>query len=159
MIIKEFQTTDMIPMTEMKGSNVDSLLSYVFKLWIRGRKQILDEFDLTIPQYEVLSAIVSLSNHKKEIIQTDLSKETKIDPMNISTILRNMEKNKLITRIRGTIDTRVVQVGLTEAGRVTYQQAFLEMSSSCNKLYSNIDEKDLTIQLIKLSNELNKPNN
>ena len=159
MITKEIQTADKIPAISMKGLNVDSLLSYVFRLWFRSKKQILEEFGLTILQYEVLSAIADLSNRKKEIIQTDLSKETRICPMNISTILRSLEKNKLITRMRGTVDTRVVCVGLTESGKSLYQQASSRMSSSCSALYSNIDEKNLTIQLIKLSNELNKSNN
>jgi len=152
MIMKEIQTTN------MKGSNVDSLLSYVLKLWARVRKQLLDEFSLTIPQYEVLSAISSLGNHKKGIIQTDLSKETRIDPMNISTILRNLEKNKLITRRRGTVDTRMIYIGLTELGKSIYQKAFSKMSSSYSKLYSNINEKDLTIQLINLSKVLDNEN-
>jgi len=155
MITKEIQTTDMIQTKNMRGSNVDALLSYVLKLWARDRKQILGEFGLTIPQYEALSAISFLSNHKKEIIQTDLAKETKIDPMNISTILRNLERNKLITRIRGTVDTRVINIELTELGKLVFQQASTKMSSSYNNLYKNIDEKNLTIQLIKLSNVLN----
>jgi len=144
---------------EMKGLNVDTLLNHVFKQWVKGRKHLLDEFGLTIPQYEVLSAISTLACTRKEIIQTDLSKETRIDPMNISTILRNLEKNKLITRMRGTVDTRVVYIGLTESGRLLYQQASARMTSCCSRLYSNIDEKNLTIQLIELSKELNKINN
>lgn len=148
MITKEIQTTD------MKGSNVDALLSYILKLWARGKKQILDEFGLTLPQYEVLSALSSLRNHQKDIIQTDLSKETRIDPMNISTILRNLQKNNLITRMRGTRDTRAMYIELTESGKSVYQRAAAKMSSSYSKLYSNIDEKNLTIQLINLSNVL-----
>jgi DNA-binding MarR family transcriptional regulator len=148
MIMKETQTTN------MKGYNVDSLLSYVLKLWVKDRRQLLDEFGLTIPQYEVLNAISSLSNYKKDIIQTDLSKETRIEPMNISMILRNLEKNNLITRRRGTMDTRVMYIGLTEKGKSVYQKASSGMLSSYSELYSNIDEKDLTIQLLKLSNVL-----
>lgn len=144
---------------DLKGLNVDTLLNHVFKQWVRGRKHLLDEFGLTIPQYEVLSAISTLAYTRREIIQTDLSKETRIDPMNISTILRNLEKNKLITRVRGTIDTRVVYIELTESGRLLHQQASNRMTSCCQQLYGNIDEKNLTIQLIKLSNELNKINN
>lgn len=144
---------------EMKGLNVDMLLNHVFKQWVRGRKHLLDEFGLTIPQYEVLSAISTLGYTRKEIIQTDLSKETRIDPMNISTILRNLEKNKLITRIRGTVDTRVVYISLTESGQLLFQKASTRMISCCSQLYSNIDEKSLTIQLIELSNELKKINN
>lgn len=143
----------------MKGINVDSLIGHVFKLWMRTKKQILDEFGLTGPQYEVLSAICYLGNYKKEIIQINLSEETGIDPMTISTILRNLEKNDIITRIRGTKNTRVVYVELTEKGKSLYTIAFTKMSLCCNNLYRNIDEKNLTSQLLVLSNELNKLNN
>lgn len=143
----------------MKGVNVDSLIGHVFKLWMRTKKQILEEFDLTGPQYEVLCAICYLGKYKKEIIQINLSEETGIDPMTISTILRNLERNSIITRVRGTVNTRVVYIQLTEKGSVLYAMASSKMSSCCNNLYRNIDEKNLTSQLLVLSNELNKLNN
>jgi Transcriptional regulators len=140
----------------MKGVNVDSLIGHVFKLWLRTKKQILDEFGLTGPQYEVLSAIRYLNNYRKEIIQIDLSEETGIDPMTISTILRNLEKNGMITRSRGIVNTRVIYIELTEKGNDLYDMASSKMSSCCNDLYRNIDEQNLTGQLLVLSNELNK---
>jgi len=143
----------------MKGINVDSLIGHVFKLWLRTKKQILDEFGLTSPQYDVLSAICFLGSRKKEIIQINLSEETGIDPMTISTILRNLEKHNIITRVRGTVNTRVVYVELTESGKVLYEMASSKMLMCCNNLYRNIDEKNLTSQLLVLSNELNKLNN
>lgn len=143
----------------MKGVNVDSLIGHVFKLWLRTKKQILDEFGLTGSQYEVLSAIYNLGSYKKEIIQINLSEETGIDPMTISTILRNLEKNNIITRVRGTINTRVIYVELTETGKTLYAMASSKMALCCNNLYRNIDEKNLTSQLLVLSNELNKLNN
>ena len=143
----------------MKGVNVDSLIGHVFKLWMRSKKQILDEFRLTGPQYEVLSAIYYLSNSKHEIIQIDLSEETGIDPMTTSTILRNLEKNNIITRVRGTVNTRVIYIELTDKGRSLYNMASSKMSSCCNNLYRNIDEKNFTAQLLVLSKELNKLNN
>lgn len=143
----------------MKGINVDSLIGHVFKLWLRTKKQILDEFSLTGSQYEVLSAIYYLGSYKKEIIQIDLAEETGIDPMTISTILRNLEKNNIITRVRGTKNTRVIYVELTENGKSLYTIASTKMSLCCNNLYRNIDEKNLTSQLLVLSKELNKLNN
>lgn len=143
----------------MKGVNVDSLIGHVFKLWMRTKKQILDEFDLTGSQYEVLSAIYYLGSRKKEIIQIDLSEETGIDPMTVSTILRNLEKNKIITRVRGTKNTRVIYIKFTDAGESLYMMASTKMSVCCNNIYRNIDEKNLTSQLLVLSNELNKLNN
>jgi len=143
----------------MKGVNVDSLIGHVFKLWMRSKKQILDEFYLTGPQYAVLSAIYSLSKYKKEIIQIDLSEETGIDPMTTSTILRNLEKNNMITRVRGTINTRVIYIELTDKGNSLYSMASSKMASCCDSLYRNIDEQNFTSQLLLLSNELNKLNN
>lgn len=148
-----------IRINEIKSANVDSLIGHVFKLWIRSKKQILDEFKLTGPQFEILSAIYYLSTQKQEIIQIDLSEETGIDPMTVSTILRNLEKNQMITRVRGTINTRVVYVELTQPGKSLYQLASSKMSSCCENLYRNIDKKNLTSQLLVLSDELNKLNN
>lgn len=144
---------------KIKGGNMDSLINHVFKLWMRSKKQILDEFGLTGPQYEVLSAIYNLSNLKKEIIQINLSEETGIDPMTTSTILRNLEKNNMITRVRGTVNTRVIYIELTDKGKSLYSMASTKMSMCCTNLYRNIDEKNFTAQLLVLSNELNKLNN
>lgn len=138
----------------MKGVNIDSLLGYVFKLWIKSKKHILDEFNLTLSQYEVLSAINYLGNYQKEIIQIDLSEKTGIDPMTISTILRNLEKNHLIARLRGTINTRVVYVKLTQKGKSIYNSASDKISMNCSNIYRNIDAGNLTSQLLVLSNEL-----
>jgi len=143
----------------LRGNNVDSLIGYVFKLWMRSKRQILDEFGLTGSQYEVLSAIYNMSNYKKDIIQIDLSEETGIDPMTISTILRNLEKNNMVTRVRGTVNTRVIYIELTDMGKSLYNIASSKMSICCNNLYRNIDERNLTAQLLVLSNELNKLNN
>ncbi|MBB4035773.1 DNA-binding MarR family transcriptional regulator [Dysgonomonas hofstadii] len=143
----------------MKGVNVDSLMRHVFKLWMRSKKQILDEFRLTGSQYEILSAIYHLNTYKKEIIQIDLSEETGIDPMTVSTILRNLEKNNMITRVRGTVNTRVIYIELTDKGKSLYSMASSKMLLCCNNLYRNIDERNFTAQLLVLSKELNKLNN
>ncbi len=144
---------------KMKGVNVDSLIGHVFKLWIRNKKQILDEFGLTGSQYEVLSAIYNLSSLRKEIIQIDLSEEAGIDPMTTSTILRNLEKKEYIRRARGTVNTRIVIVELTEKGKCLYNLASSKVKAVSNTIYQNIDEQNLTRQLVLLSKELNKLNN
>lgn len=140
----------------LENLDVDLLIGHVFKLWVRNRKQMLDEFKLTAPQYDVLSAIYHLSGIKEEIIQMDLSEITGIDPMTVSTILRNLEKNGMITRIRGTVDTRVVYIELTDRGKSFHGKAFSKISSCYDSLYRSIDGKNLTGQLLVLTNELNK---
>lgn len=140
----------------LKGLNVDTLIGYVFKLWVKSKRQILNELNLTGPQFDVLSAIYYLSLNRKGVIQINISEETEIDPMTVSIILRNLEKSNLIIRIRGTVNTRVKYVELTDEGASLFKKASLKMSRHCNELYGNIDEKNLTSQLIMLSNELNK---
>lgn len=142
----------------MKGINIDSIIRQVFKSWTRNKKHVLDEFGLTISQYDILSGIYNLTSYKKSIIQMNLSEETGIDPMTVSTILRNLEKSRLIVRIRGTVDSRVVYIGLTEAGKSVYELAYSKMLQCCNELYNDIDEKELISQLLLISNELDKLN-
>lgn len=64
----------------------------------------------------------------------------------------------MVTRVRGKINTRAIYIELTEKGKIAYKAASLKVESNCNDLYRNIDEKNLTSQLLLLSNELNKLN-
>lgn len=142
-----------------KNMSVDLLIGHVVKLWMRNKKQILDKFGLTSSQYEILSAIHVLNRMKKDIIQIDLSDETGIDPMTTSTILRNLEKNNIITRVRGTMNTRVIYIQLTNNGKSVYNAASSKIDDCCNSLYRNINTQVLADQLLTLSSELNKINN
>jgi len=88
-------------MRENSGIKIDLLLGRITKLWTRTKKQILDNCGLTHSQFEILSAIYHFTASRHEIIQIHLSEKTGIDPMATSTILRNLEKKGLITRVRG----------------------------------------------------------
>lgn len=143
----------------MKNINIDALISHVLKLWSRSKKQILGEFGLTGSQFEILTALYDLSASGRDIIQINLSKETGIDPVTTSTILRNLEKGSIITRARGRINTRVIYIGLTDSGKDLYKTASVKMANCCDNIYHSVDKEILTIQLLSLSRELNKFNN
>lgn len=140
----------------MKNINIDTLISHVLKLWSRSKKQILDEFGLTGSQFEILESLYDMSASGRDIIQVNLSEETGIDPMTTSTILYNLEKGSIITRVRGRLDTHMICIGLTDNGRNIYETASVKMANCCDNLYRNIDKESLTIQLLSLSRELNK---
>jgi len=133
---------------------MDILVWQVIKLLIRNKKQVLEKFGLTCSQFEILSAINYFSNVKKDIIQIDLSEKAGIDPMTTSTILRNLERKKLISRQRGTVNTRTVLVEITDDGSYLLEQAFAEIRLSDLKIYENIDKSWFTAQLLKLSDKL-----
>lgn len=140
-------------------SDLDTLLCRVTKLWTRAKKQVLDNQSITYSQFEILSAIYYFTASQKEIIQVDLSEKTGIDPMTTSTILRNLEKKELITRMRGVENTRAIFVQLTSLGLEVYKQASFNIMSLSEILYNKIDEDNLSVQLKLLSEELYKLNN
>lgn len=138
---------------------IDLLLWRVFKLFLKDKKQILEQLGLTCSQFEILSAIQYLLNVTPEIIQVDLSEKTSIDPMTTSMILRNLQKKGLVNRYRSTVNTRAVIVEITREGVEVLEKAYQQMKAHSDLIYEDIDEKSLTAQLVKISEKLNKLNN
>lgn len=141
-------------------SKVDNLMWKVTKLLTKKKKMILDEFELTCSQYDILAALDQSSMHDDsgEVIQINLSEKTQIDPMTTSTILRNLQKKRLIKRERGLINTRTVEVELTPEGKELYNKAQNKIEKMRYELYQSVDEKQFTSILLILTDRLNKSN-
>lgn len=136
--------------------NIGYLIWKVTKFWNRGKHRILDQFDITASQLEILGAIYHLSYKHVEVTQIALSQETDIDPMTVSTILKNLEKKALIVRSESKIDTRARSVNLTEHGEELFKLAITKVHEIQEKVFQNIDKESLRNQLQILLNELNK---
>jgi len=143
---------------ERKFSKVDNLIWRVTKLLTKRKKVILEEFDLTCSQFDILAAIYQMSKDKKEVIQIDLAEKAQIDPMTTSTVLKNLQKRGLIKRERGLINTRTVEVELTDKGEKLYFMAQKKIEYMRQNIYQGVDQQQFTSQLLKLSDKLNKPN-
>jgi len=139
---------------ERQLSKVDNLMWKVTKLLTKKKKSILDEFDLTCSQFDILAALYQSSNDKNDMIQINLSEKTNIDPMTTSTVLRNLQKRGLIKRERGLINTRTVEVELTVSGKELYSRAQQKIENLRIELYKNLDQKQFTSQLLILSDKL-----
>lgn len=137
-------------------TRVDNLMWRVTKLLTKKKKMILDEFELTCSQFDILAAIYSFSKNNNEVIQINLSEKAQIDPMTTSTVLRNLQKRGLIERERGLINTRTVEVNLTQDGKDLYIRAQQKIEKMRTELYQNLDQKQFTSQLLILSDTLNK---
>ncbi len=143
---------------ERKFSRVDNLMWKVSKLLTRRKKTILEEFDLTCSQFDILTAISQMSKNKQGVIQMDLAEKAQIDPMTTSTVLRNLQKRGLIKRERGLVNTRTVEVELTKNGKELYELAQQKIEKMRSEIYQNLDQQQLTSQLLILSDKLNKTN-
>lgn len=149
---------EQVPIPNDSLVKVNNLMWQVIKQLTKSKKQILEQFGLTCSQFEILSALFHVSRTKEEIIQIDLAEKTQIDPMTTSTILRNLQKKGLITRVRSLINTRTVIVQLTDKGEVLYLKTMYEVNLKTKLIYQNVNEKLLMSQLLILSDKLNKLN-
>jgi DNA-binding MarR family transcriptional regulator len=138
------------------NEEVGYLIWRVSKYWQRGKHKVLDEFGLTTSQMELLGAIYHISRQQKEATQIVLSQETEIDPMTTSTILRNLEKKKLISRRESLTDTRARIVELTDAGKELFEKAIEKVKTGQELLFKNIDVEVLKTQLNILLQEMDR---
>ena len=98
---------------------------FCFRLYSAARLMMgayhpyLDPLGITYPQYLVL--LVLWEQDKQPVC--DIGKRLMLDTNTMTPLLQRMEKAGLITRTRGTEDTRQRIVSLTQQGRALYEQA------------------------------------
>jgi DNA-binding MarR family transcriptional regulator len=139
-----------------KADDIGSLMWQLIKIWQRGRRKILNEFGLTWSQMEVLGSIGYLQSNNEQITQIALSQNTSIDPMTISTILRNLHKKGLISRMKCETDMRARAVELTETGLTLLQKAYAKAKENRQIVLETVDEEVFVSQIKNLLSALNK---
>lgn len=86
---------------------------------MRLYRPYLDELQLTYPQYLVL---VTLWNKPKSTIK-ELGEALNLDTGTLTPLLKRMESAGLIERRRDTVDERVVNIYITQAGKAIQEKA------------------------------------
>jgi len=76
-------------------------------------KPLLNELDLTYPQYLVMLVLWEGDG----LAVSDLGARLSLDSGTLTPLLKRLEANGLITRLRDVHDERRVRIGLTAAGR------------------------------------------
>lgn len=82
-------------------------------------RPILEPLGLTHPQYLVMLALWERSPRSLR----ELAAELALEPATLSPLVKRLEAQQLVTRSRRDDDERVLDVGLTEAGRRLREQA------------------------------------
>jgi DNA-binding MarR family transcriptional regulator len=127
----------------------------VYNTWHRKIKEQLKTLNLTHPQYIVLASLGYLAQHQQEVNQVDLARQSEIDVMTVSTIVKNLEKQHLIIRQPSLQDTRAKVVTITEKGQIILNQALPLVESIDTNFFGSLGEQaDLFNQmLLKLVTE------
>ena len=108
-------------------------------------RKLLADLNLTYPQYLVMLCVWE----KKELPVMELASLLHLDSGTMSPLLKRMEKDGFITRIRSKEDERKVLVTLTASGKKLKDKAYKvpEQVLDCSCLGKT--------ELIKLKNNLN----
>lgn len=112
--------------SKYRESPSDSIgLSFIkaYNLWHKMIKEELNIINLTHPQFVVLASLGYLSQNNEEVNQVTISKQSDIDVMTVSTIIKNLEKSMLIIRKESKTDSRAKSVHLTKKGQILLNKA------------------------------------
>lgn len=138
-----------------------NLIRKIMKMWRRAVSRRIEEFNVTVPQLELLGAILYLRSENIETTQIALSQETDTDPMTTSTIIRNLQKKGLITRVESKTDTRARIVDLTEEGSRIVHESKNRLIALHNEITTNELDRLLINKHLKIlyNNLINIENN
>jgi len=109
----------------------------------------MEPLGITFNQFQVLAWLLDGDN----IPQKTLAQRASIDYPTMTRMLRRMERDGLITRIRDTRDTRVQRVLLTDRGRSLRGQIALTRIASLNDTLACLSPKEVA-ELRRMLNAL-----
>jgi DNA-binding MarR family transcriptional regulator len=99
------------------------LLSCTNRVEDKIRQRLRESFGITLPRFDLMA---QLERHPDGLTMGELSLRMLVTGGNITTIVDQLEKEKLVVRVVGVNDRRSFTVKLTQAGR----DAFTDMAIS-----------------------------
>ena len=97
------------------------LLSCTTRVEDKIRQKLRESFDITLPRFDLMA---QLERHPDGLSMGELSRRMMVTGGNITTIVDQLEKEKLVLREVGAKDRRSFTVKLTQAGK----DAFTDMA-------------------------------
>ena len=122
----------------------------VVQKWDRGIGDILDGYDTTRPQLELMTCMAKLMKDGKPVTQKDLADFIRRDKNTVSEILRNLEKKGYVTRSAGEHDMRAKHIALTDKGFHLVEKAAGEVMQFDERFFPDDEEtRELKKRLAK----------
>ena len=85
----------------------------------KAYRPLLDELNLTYPQYLILIVLWRTDNLKV----SDIGQRLRLDSGTLTPVLKRLEASGLVSRTRRQSDEREVEIGLTDEGRALRARA------------------------------------
>ena len=114
------------------------LLSCTTRVEDKIRQKLRETFGITLPRFDLMA---QLERHPDGLSMGELSRRMMVTGGNITTIVDQLEKEKLVLRVVGVNDRRSFTVKLTQAGK----DAFTDMAIAHEAWVANMFE-GLTVE-------------
>ena len=103
---------------------------------------LYDKAGLSVVKLITLQALVS---NKGVMRPSTIAEWTQTEKHNVTTLIRRMEKEGLVTTKRNTVDKRSVNVILTDKGREFHHRAMLIAREVVDQVMASITEGDINL--------------
>ena len=111
------------------------LLSCTKRVEDKIRQKLRESFDITLPRFDLMA---QLERHPDGLTMGELSRRMMVTGGNITTIVDQLEKEKLVVRQVGVNDRRSFTVKLTQAGRDAFADMALAHESWVADLFEGL---------------------
>ncbi|ELR63568.1 transcriptional regulator, MarR family [Photobacterium marinum] len=106
-------------MTQKLSDNVCFALYTATNALVRAYRPLLDEFDLTYPQYLVMQSLW----YNNDVSLKEVSHDTRLDSGTLTPIVKRLEQKGFLTRRVSEVDERKKVISLTEEGAELREKA------------------------------------
>nr|WP_319552504.1 MarR family transcriptional regulator [uncultured Vibrio sp.] len=140
-------------MAEKLSDNVCFALYTATNSLVRAFRPLLDEYDLTYPQYIVMHSLWC----KSDVSLKALSQDTHLDSGTLTPIVKRLELKGLLTRTVSDLDERKKVISLTEKGsqlQENAQELTAKLESRSSMSAENIEA--LRVLCLELDTNLRK---
>lgn len=136
---------------------IENELRFLCGVIKREGRTMLDEFEITPPQFQALLFLVKEDN----LTIGQLSNKMYLACSTITDLVDRMEKNKMVKRVRDKKDRRIVRVNVLEKGNNIIEKVLKARRDYLNNILSDlsIEEKNFILQGISMiyeRSDLNK---
>jgi MarR family transcriptional regulator, organic hydroperoxide resistance regulator len=121
-----------------------SLLWRLAMKWQAAVDRAVTPMGLTHAQYSLLGSLRSMTRAGDRPSQRKLAEYIGLDPIFVSKLIATLERNGLVTRAQHPVDSRAVELSLTDAGIEVIDRAMvvvLEVQNQLTQPLGGIDSK------------------
>lgn len=119
--------------------------------WQRQIKKLLENYQITHPQFVIMATLMWFETQEKTATQIELATLTKLDKMTVSNTLKALVQQALVKRYENENDTRAKTVILTSKGATLVKKLIPLVEQADSEFFKSLkqDEQRSLLQCLR----------